>query len=587
MRRKLLLVMGFIAAGVLVGPLASQDGAGVIVEGNPRGAENIGSLHPLRCNNPNCRRVVDLLYPTLLAVDPAASAYAPSSGDDTALATGWHVSDDGTVYTFDLRDDLYWSDGAPVTAYDVFFTHLDTYIGYSETAQSPFRQRNLRAVVPLDAQTIAFVLAEPSCEALHLLNTSLLPVHDFQPDFAEATSAALPEGDDLLARFQGWEAQAGRDYHALISAKQPSVTAGTFVLQDIRPTEYVRLITPDGRVAFDYVDAPDINQQVDWFIEGRLNLLVNPPVERLADLRAVPDAQVVQTVSQSWEYISLNLAAPGNSQNAFDEDGIPLEQGAHPLFGDVRVRRALQMALDVPTIIEAALQGAGAVMPANMRPGTWAYNPELAPIAYDPAEAGRLLDEAGWRDWNGDGIRECHDCLHAGTASNFGFELLYNASSKHQSIAANLVRQQLRQVGADVYLNGQDADSLMAIARSQRYDAYLGSWHDPYPLSPDQAALFTRSGDVLSAGSNTGSYHNPQVERLMQQALTLPGCDQAARAEIYQQLQPILQADQPYLWLYSPYDTVAVRGVVRGFAPYPGAPLWNMADWVIQQRRDE
>ena len=587
MRHKLLLVMCLIAAGVLAGPLASQGGAGVIVEGNPRGAENIGSLNPLRCNNPNCRRVVDLLYPTLLAIDPAASAYVPSSGDDTALAAGWQMSDDGTVYTFELRDDLYWSDGAPVTAYDVFFTHLDTYIGHSETAQTPFRQRNLRAVVPLDARNIAFVLEVPSCEALRLLNTPLLPAHDFQPDFTEVTRAALPESDDLVARFQAWEAQAGRDYRAVISRIQPSVTAGTFALQDVRPTEAVRLITPDGRVAFDYVDAPDINQQVDWFIEGRLNLLVNPPVERLADLRAVPDTQVVQTASQTWEYINLNLADPRNPQSAFDEGGAPLEQGAHPIIGDVRVRRALQMALDVPTIIEAALQGAGAVMPTNIRPGTWAFNPALAPIAYNPSEAGRLLNEAGWRDWNSDGIRECHNCLHAPEDYTFGFELLYNASSRHQNITANLIRQQLRQIGVDVYLNGRDADSLMAIPRDQRYDAYLGSWHDPYPLNPDQTTLFTRSGDMLASGSNTGSYHNPQVETLMQQALNPPGCDQAARAEIYHQLQAIIQADQPYLWLYSPYDTVAVRGVVRGFAPYPGAPLWNMADWVIQRKGDE
>lgn len=582
--RLLLALLMVIAAGLLANPTASQEGSGVIIEGNPVGAEYIGTLNPLRCNNANCERITDFLFPSLLAVDPANGVFRPSTGTDYMLATGWDISEDGRVYTFRLRDDLRWSDGTPITAYDVFFTYLDFYTGYDAWAQSVFSDENLRAVVPLDDTTIAFAFDTARCDILHTANTQIIPYHSYDARFAADTHAALPADGDLISRFEAWQAANGqRNYNVLISSREPHVTAGVFELAEIRPTAHIRLRTPNGQLAYTYLDVPDSNTAVNLFLEGRLNLITDPPIERLNDIRAAPDVQFAELPGYIWDYISLNLADPTQPQNAFDDDGQPLDQGVHPLFGDVRVRRAIQMGIDVPALIDAALLGTGTVMPANQPTSNWGFNPDLAPVAYNPLEARRLLDEAGWRDWNGDGIRECRGCLHAPEGMNLSFQLLYAHTLPRRNVVANLVRQQLRQIGIDVYLDAYDFNTAWNIALSQRYDAYLGAWRSPYPHNPDQSSMFTRAADMVHWDFNIGSYHNERVEELMQRALTLPGCDPEQRAALYREIQTLMQADQPYIWLYTVNQTAAARGSIRGFAPYPEAIFWNIDKWVIRQ----
>ena len=85
---------------------------------------------------------------------------------------------------------------------------------------------------------------------------------------------------------------------------------------------------------------------------------------------------------------------------------------------------------------------------------------------------------------------------------------------------------------------------------------------------------------MLYEGDNYGSYTNSDVEKLMNQALTLPGCDGNARADIYRNIQGILQDDQPYIWLYATQDMLVTQGII-GAAPYPNRPFWNIQDWIV------
>jgi peptide/nickel transport system substrate-binding protein len=342
----------------------------------------------------------------------------------------------------------------------------------------------------------------------------------------------------------------------------------------------VRLESQDGAQGFEYVDVPDADTQVDLFLSGDLNFIANPPYERRADIRAASDVQVYGYPGTLWYYIGFNLVNPFEPASAFDEDGNPLDQGHHPLFGDVRVRRAVQMALDVNTLIEASVYGDGTVMAANQPPGSWAFNDDLAPIGYDPVGAERLLDEAGWRDWNRDGVRECRGCLYAEEGAPLSFTLLYNGDNFRLLSLSQVITRQLRQAGIDAFAQ-PTGGSAFNEAVFQQFDAYLSGWFESYPVNPDQAELFTTAGDVVGEGFNTTSYANERVAELLRSARTVPGCDGEARATIYREIQTILQEDQPYAWLLALNDMVAARGSVIGFNPYPHAPLWNVRDWVV------
>jgi peptide/nickel transport system substrate-binding protein len=567
--------LALVAALLIPLPAASQEGRGVIVEVNPVGAANIGPLNPLRCWDTACRRITDLLFPTLIGVDPATGTFT-QTGDDSALALDWEVSDDGTVYTFHLRDDVTWSDGLPVTAYDVFYSYL---AAMSESVDSAYRERVtrwIRGAAPLDAHTIAFVMAEPTCSGLDYANLPVIPAHAFAPDFAAAAASAFQAGDDPLAQFEGWQAaQPDNLFAALVNQIKPTATAGRFEIDRIQPLDYVRLVTPDRALGFAYVDLPGYRTAVDLFLSGETNLLENPPYSRRADLRAAPDVQVFEYPGPTWTYISFNLADPQHPFSAFDDSGAPQDQGHHPIFGDVRVRRAVQMGLDVHTLIDTALQGSGVVMAADQLPASWAFDPALAPVAYDPVGAADLLESAGWKDVSGDGIRECIGCLYAKEGQPLTFDLLYSDINRVPvGPVVTLIVQQLRRVGFGVSVYQLSPGEVLVQAQNQRYDAYLAGWTESVPINPAaHAALFARAENVLQKGFNTGSYFNPDLDALFAQADTLPGCDLDARAAIYRQVQGILQADQPYAWLFAPTDLIAVRREIAGIVP---APFWTI-----------
>ncbi|NDJ60067.1 MAG: hypothetical protein GYB67_03030 [Chloroflexi bacterium] len=561
---------------------ADDGGGGVIVEALPGDARSIGSLNPLRCNELACRRITALLFPTLLGVDLERRAYV--GGAEGGLAASWTIDpDDRRRLTFTLRDDVLWSDGTPITAYDVFYSYLAMDSG---DFSSPFTD-NVRidflGVAPRDAQRITFVAREGTCSALNRSDLPVIPAHVFAPEFADVAADAFDPDGDPLAQFEAWQADSALDFGFIGGHpfdRAPSVTAGPFMFESFDPYEGVRLIAEDGRRAYAFVDAEGVSV-ADLFARGEVDLVVNPSYNERQIIRALDDAQIAEYAGTVWYYIGLNLADPDNPQNAFDDDGEPLDQGRHPVFGDERVRRAMQMAIDVPALIEAVTLGSGTVIAGDQPPISWAFDPDLQPVGYDPVGASRLLDEAGWRDDDGDGIRDCVECLDATPGRSLSFQLAYADNLPDAAVTALIIEEQLRRVGMRAFLQPLSSGGLVQYALSQRHDAFLFGASGAFPVDPGQVETFTRAGDVVDELSNTSSYHNAQVEALHAELVAVATCDLDERAAIHHEIQAILQEEQPMIWLFAINEFVAARRAVTGFDPRVGDPLWNIRDWVV------
>lgn len=583
MLRKFLVALTiFVISGVLMAAPAAS-GIGVITLANPRGTSGIGPLNPLLCNNPDCQRLIDLLFPTLFAINAANGTITGAAPGNYGLILEPEAPREA-VQTFRLRDDLTWSDGTPITAYDVFYSYLAIT---SDRVGSPFRSRvnfQISGAQVIDSTTIAFTYNLPGCPTLSRSNFPILPAHIFDPDF-DAFADSFGARDTAPRPYKDWlEAYPEQKFSILNDHPfntMPSVTAGLFDFDSVRPMQDIRLIADDGAQAFVYSDLPASMSAVQVFLAGDTNILVNPPVENRDDLKGARDVQVIEYPGAVWNYIAFNTADPREPKSAYDENGELVEQGHHPIFGDPRVRRAIQLAIDVDQLIEAALLGYGTPLTANQPPQSWAFDPDLHPVGYDPRAAERLLEEAGWKDVNRDGVRECRGCLYAEQDFNLAFGMLV-MDGQGRPLAADFIARQLRPLGIRVDVRRvMDPGSVLSEARQQRYDAYLGGWTQSYAADPDQTTLFTRAGDIIGSSDNTGSYTNEAVEALMEQARMLPGCDTTKRAEIYREIQTILQEDQPYVWLYSTNDMIAAGGGVLGFAPRPGRPFWNVQDWIV------
>ncbi|HEX2906415.1 MAG TPA: ABC transporter substrate-binding protein [Phototrophicaceae bacterium] len=567
----LLLGLALLLVSGLVLPVMAQDKpapgeGGILIEGNFGG--DPASFNPILASDTASSRITLLSFPGFIGVDPATALFEKGRAD--ALALDWTISEDGLTYTFTLRDDWKWSDGTPITSKDIVYgwkAALAGAEGIVDTSWS-FVVDSIESVEAPDDYTVVATMKENNCAALNNIGV-LNPV----PSHVLPEDLALLNDDPFNTN--------------------PTVSGGVFKFVEFRPAEAVSLeanqefsgatngeVLPAG---FIYKVVPDQTVLVEQFIAGETNVIDGPPVNRRDDLLADENLNMYNYPGNAWDYLMLNLADPTNPQNGQDEAGNPIDQGHHPLFGDVRVREAIAKAINVDDIIQGAVFGHGERMTSVIIPASWAYAKDLPPIGYDPEAAKALLDEAGWvdDDNNVDTPRVCKGCEYAEEGTPFNFVLYTNEGNTRRGAVGTITQDQLKQIGLGVDFQAIDFNTLLDIMDGQTYDAVILGWRNGYPDDPDLTQLFTPAGDVVGGGSNNASYYNPEMVELNAQARSLPGCDPAARAEIYAKIQEIMQKDLPYVPLYAINGMYGASAGVEGFGPYPSQLYWNVDTWYL------
>lgn len=557
---------------MLMVPVVAQDApapgeGGIVIEGNLGG--DVATTNPILASDTASTRISDFLFPGLLGVDPATANFEMNRPD--ALVTEWSSSDDGKVYTFTMRDDWKWSDGTAITSADVMYGWNAVTSGVVDTPLV-YLLDIIENVEAPDANTIVVTFKNPGeCTALNNAGAlEVVPAHVLPADFSELNNAEFN--------------------------LSPTVTGGVFSFGEFRAGEQVTLLANqsyggaiNGQVlptGYIYKNVPDATVLVEQFLAGENNIIDGPAVTRRPDIEASADAgdsQVYKYPGNAWDYLSLNFADPANPQNGLDENGNVIDQGHHPLFGDLRVRQAVSMAIDVDGIIEGAVLGYGTRMPSVIIPASWAFDADLPAIQQNLEAAMALLDEAGFVDDDNDPAtpRVAQGAMYAADGTSLKFVLYTNQGNTRRETIGTLVQDQLKQVGFEVDFQAIEFNTLLDIMDGQTFDAFILGWRNGYPDDPDMTQLFTAQGDILAGGSNNSSYYNPTFDELNEKARTLPGCDPAERTEIYHELQKIAQDDLVYVPLYSIEGMYAARSDVNGFSPYPSQMVWNIDAWYL------
>jgi peptide/nickel transport system substrate-binding protein len=583
-RNKAFLVVGvllMLTALLVLPAVAQEEGTGGIIIDSTFGSDP-ETFNPLLANDTVAQQLVAFMYPGLLAVDPSQAVISPRDGLAPEFAGGtlvnsWEVSDDGLTYTFSMREDYTWSDGVPVTTADVAYAWEVIQAAAQGLNNSPanFIVPFVESVDIIDDYTFSVTFVQPTCQSLayaSALGAPLAPAHALGP------IETLNDDPFNLA---------------------PTVFGGPLVFGEYRPAEQTSLLAnaayPDAAVVpTGYIMrvVPDAVIEVEQFLAGEISVLDDPTVGRRADLRAAAangDAQVYAYPANTWDYFALNLADPNNPQPAVDADGNPVEQGNHPVLGDVRVRQAIARGIDVDSIIESAVFGEGTRMTSFIIPASWAYAGELPPIAFDPDAAMALLDEAGWVDHDNDPAtpRIAQGTMYAEDGTELTFSLFTNEGNARRTAASTVIQDQLGQIGFQVNFQTIDFNVLVDIINAQTFDAVVLGWQNSYPDDPDVTQLFTTPSDIPNSGSNFTSYHNAafdELNRRANDATETNGCDNAARAVLYNEMQEIFQQDLPYIPLYSRNGMYAAQAGISGFSPYPAQPFWNIPTWAVSTR---
>lgn len=566
---------------------------GAVIRGNERGSANLGSLIPIRCSGVDCSDVNGVMWPSLIALDPATQSYSPDLEGAGQLATNWEVSEDGTVYTVTMREDAFWTDGEPITAEDVFFGYRAAVNGDEIGLSSSYTlaPQNLVSAEIIDDFTISFELEAPDCDALrYISNVVVLPAHAF---------GYTVDGDD------------GYDWSQFIDHPfdtEPTVTAGPFNFFRTDPGTAVFLedntewwdptgeyVIPEGWV---YIDIPDQNVLVERFLaqgENDPNFVFEPGpavFQTLREAAANEGFQYYQSPGRVWHYLALNIADPTNPQNGLDEDGNPIDQGNHPLFGDVLVRQAIQHGINIDEIIAGAQNGDATPMVSSTIPTAFTIHPELERRAFDYDAARALLDEAGWVAEGdplvdgGDGLRVCRGCAFAEEGTEFVFDLINPGSSGREDVAV-IIQDQLAQIGIQANPAVLDFNTLYADNMgAQTYDAAVAGWRGGLPFDPNQNSFFGAENDIFGSetyGFNFTSYYNERLEEIWDTINRIEGCDEATRIALAHEAQEIMWEEQPYVWLYALDSVYAAAPNVQGFAPFPNLGQWNIDQWIVTE----
>ena len=509
--------------------------------------ENPDSFNPILSTSSAGAAVNSLIFPVLVGRNP----YTGQDSTDNALAESWEVSDDGRTYTFRLRPSVLWSDEDPVDAADFKFTY-DAMA--SEQVESPHKAvlENIEVITVLDPLTVQVTFKQARCDALAALRIGWLPSHLYETDFKDIMENLLNSN--------------------------PAVSAGPFIFQSWAPNENVALrrnqrywqgMPSIERLLFQIV--PDPADRLAGLLAGQLDLaFLN--ADQLTSVQGNAGIAVYGANMDGYDFIALNLANPENPQPGVDDAGNRVIQEPHPILGDVTVRQAIARAIDYKTIIESIYLKRGYQITSNVLPVIpWAYDTSIEPYTYDPNAARSLLEDAGWLDTNSDGIREK-------ATKSLSLSLLVTEGNKVYEQIGDLVQDQLNSVGFDVTLTPVSGGVLVERLLGQTYDMAVTGWSG-LGADPNDDVFWAAQDDRPGSGFNFVSYQNSEVDRLLDEGNTMPGCSPEQRAPIYRQIQQDIHRDLPYIFLSGAVTDLGYQSHWSGIQPAAWDFDWNIHQW--------
>ena len=457
------------------------------------------------------------------------------------LAESWQVSADQKTITFKLKPNLKWADGKSLTSADVLFTWK---LVIDEKTRSPYASdyqlvKKAQASDPLTFSVTyenAYAPALDSWSGLQIMPKHLLE----NKDIHTTAFARKPIGSNYY-KLDSW----AHGENLKLSRNKNSV------LGQAKIEQLVTRIIPDSSAQFLELMAGNIDSMgLDPIKYSR----VIPARPELAQKLAL-----YKELGNSYTYMGFNLK--------------------HKPFDDVRVRKAINYAIDKQEIIDGVYLGLGINIASPYKPGTRWSNPVLRPYAYDVAKAKALLSDAGFSDLNGDGVIERD-------GRPFSFEILTNQNKEREKTAV-LIQRRLKDVGIEVTIRAVEwASFISRFIKTGDFDVVVLGWG--LGLDPDQFNIWHSSQNQPGQFNFIG-YNNPAVDQLLDQGrLEL---DPDKRQKIYHQFSKILLDDTPIIYLSAGYGLTAIHKRVKGIDnPAPPAGVgWNSYDWYIPEalRRQE
>ena len=431
---------------------------------------------------------------------------------EPGLATEWSVNEDATAYTFRLRDDVTFHDGTPFNAEAVKFT-FDRIVDPETNAQTAFSligpYERTDVVGPFE---VTVVFSSP-----------------YAPFLDSASSPNL--GIISPTAF----AEVGNEDWGLTAL----VGTGPFMFESYTADSEVVLVrNPDYNWAPSFlgVNGPAAIERIVYKI-------ISEPSTRTASLET-GETQFIEEVAEiDFGFLQDNDDFVTVAEPQSGSGWSLMMNVQNPPMDDLAVRRAIQLASDKEGMTLAIWNGIGSPACGPISPVTFGFEPSTCEMfTYDPEAARQVLDEAGWVDSNGDGVRD-----KDGVELNLGH--YYRAESVLSQRMADFMKADLAQIGINVELNGLSRSGYFDAVRAGEH--HLQNWWDPFS-DPDGVRILFHSSNA-GGGTNRNNYIDAEMDDLIDTAAATTDLD--ARLALYSQIQ-LKVMNEAIMVFYNDPDTL-------------------------------
>jgi peptide/nickel transport system substrate-binding protein len=464
------------------------------------------------------------------------------------------------VVTYHLREDVLWSDGKPFTCDDVLFT-WEAIVHPESGAVSTSGYDQISSVECPDEYTVV-VTYDPFFAPWLGRFTDIMPRH------------ATGDPADMEKWPWNWNL----------------VGTGPFRMTEWVPGDHITLVKNEN-YRF-YPEKPHLDRLViritpsreagkAMIQTGEVDFLWDLTEFDLPDLEGKPGVVLNVAPGVGTERLVLNLADP-----ALDATDDPLNN-PHPLLGDLNVRKAIEAAINKDEINEVLLFGAATVGTREVNVGPFAEGCEIAASVYDPDAAMALLDEAGFTDEDGDGIRECNGCQFANPGDPLRLKIQTTTGNQLREQAEQLLIEYMADVGIDMYIENVPSSVLFAswssgaFRKHGQYDVLMYTTSES--IDPHSQINGYFGADKIPTEENGGSgfnysrWVNMDADAAIKAAGATPNISE--RVELYCTAMQYIADELPHIYLYDRAAADATSDKLTGYV----VNIWDYTTWDVDE----
>lgn len=517
-------------------------------------------LHPYLTTHASATQIKEHLFQVMCDFHPGKLQSIPVMAKEMPT-----VSEDGLNYTFEVREEAAWDNGDPITGEDYAFSvkamlnplseasHLLPYYSFIKNIEvDPENPRKFTVLTDSP-----FFLAGPSIAGFDIISRKFYDPDNLLGQFEFKDMIERPEelrkNEDLIAFNEHFFSEDYRRNPEFIYGSGPykieSWTSGDNISL-VRKENWWGDKVKDGGYGFVaypekiiYKTIPDRNTALKAAVAGEIDIMASIPSADFMDARennATLKENFHFHTPETYSMILLGMNARPPA-------------GRTPFLEDKRVRKAINMLANVDSMISIVYSGFGTRVIGPVSPHRPAeYNSNIEPIPFDPAQAAVLLDEAGWIDTDGNGIR---DKEIKGKRVDFEIDFMVSTSSKTAGRTANMLAREAKKVGLIIDVKKSEFGTLTGRMKEHQFDMY-GAGFSASPLPTDLRQAWHTEAWV-NRGSNYVGFGTEEADSLID--LMRVTIDPKERTPLYHRFQEIIQEECPSVFIMAPKERMLIH----------------------------